>query len=129
MPEPTEKGSGPEYVAAATLELGAAWPALAFLAPGPPGHPSSCPELQLQPCGSPPPGSLSTLLPDDLDGLSTPRLLPSVGTWPPTDAGSSQHLSSSAHESLHTICSTWSWNFGEEERGVGLVRCGCHRGW
>lgn len=33
------------------------------------------------------------------------------------DAGSSQHLSSSAQVSLHKICSIWSWNVAELLRG------------
>lgn len=37
---------------------------------------------------------------------------------PPTNAGSSQHLSLSAQESLHTICNIWSWNC---ETGEGQV--------
>lgn len=39
-----------------------------------------------------------------------------------TKAGSSQHLSLSAQESLHTICNIWSWNCEAGERSGPIGR-------
>lgn len=43
-----------------------------------------------------------------------------LGPWqhlPPTAAGSSQHLSSSAQGAWHMVCSVWSWNHEADEQG------------
>lgn len=128
MPEPTEKEQWPRVRGSSHSGAGGCLACSSSpCSRASTDCPSSCPELH--------PGLWITSS-GSLSGFSRrpgwpvyPQTLASVGTWPPTNAGSSQHLSSSAQESLHTICSTWSWNTERKREGWGWSGVAVTRGW